>query len=54
MFSPVPNGGQLIEGAESEGGSVDINYAEDSDDSSDDSEESEEVESPPRTKRLTK
>lgn len=54
MFSPVPNTEQLIEGVESDGGSADIIYAEDSEGSSDDSEESEEVESPPCTERRTK
>jgi hypothetical protein len=54
MYSPVPNGDQLIEGNESEGGSVSIDYADDSEDSSDDSEESDAVESPPWTERRSK
>jgi hypothetical protein len=51
MYSPVPNGEQLVEGNESEGGSASIDYADDSENSSDDSEESDEVESPPCTER---
>ena len=54
MFSPVLNGEQLIEGAESEGGSADISYAKESEGGSDGSKESEEVESPPCTERRTK
>ena len=54
MFLPVPNGEQLIEGMESEGGSADIEYTDDNDGSSDASEESEEVESPPHTERRSK
>ena len=54
MYSPMPNGEQHLEGAESEGGSADIEYADDSEDNSDDSNSSEEVESPPCTERRTK
>lgn len=39
---------------ESEGGSADFDYADDSENGSDDSDDSEEVESPPRTERHTK
>jgi hypothetical protein len=45
MLSPVPNGEQLAGGVESEHGSVEGSYAEDSEEESDDSEESGEVES---------
>ena len=54
MYSPVPSGEQPIEGLESEGGSSNIEYANDSEDGSDDSDDSKEVESPPRTKLRTK
>ena len=54
MFSPVPNGEQILEGVESEGNSADISYAEDSEGSSEESEESEDAESPPRTEQRTK
>ena len=48
MYS-MPNGGQHLGGAESEGESADIDYANDSEDISEDSDSSEEVESPPRS-----
>ena len=56
MYSPVPNGGQNVEGVGSEGDSDNISYAEDSEGSSDDSKESEEVKvvSPPRTEGRSK
>ena len=54
MYSPVPNGEQHIGGVESEGGSADIDYADNSEDGSDDCDNSEQVESPPCTKRRTK
>ena len=50
MYSPVPNGDQLVEGTESSGGSADMDYADDSDDS----EGSEEAESPPSTECWSK
>ena len=50
----MPNGEQHLGGAESEGGSTDIEYGDDSEDDSDDSDGSEEVESPPCTERCTK
>ena len=49
MHSPMPNGDQIDVGGEREGGSIDNDYAEDSEGSEDDSEESEEeIEPPPR------
>jgi hypothetical protein len=45
MLSPVPNGAQPAGGAESEHGSVEGSYAEDSEEESDDSGESDEAES---------
>ena len=42
MHSPVPNGDQLNVSGESEGGSINNDYAEDSEGSEDDSGESEE------------
>ncbi|KAI4991381.1 hypothetical protein ZWY2020_039752 [Hordeum vulgare] len=56
MHSPVPNEALLDVGGESEGGSTDIDSAEDSEGSEDDSEESEEeIQSPlctePRSKK---
>jgi hypothetical protein len=54
MYSPVPNKEHHLEGAESEGGSADIEYADDSEDDSDDFDDSEEVESPPCTERRSK
>lgn len=52
--SPVPNGEQPVEGMESDGGSADMDYADDSEDDSEGSDGSEEVESPPRTERRSK
>uniref|UniRef100_A0A8I6X1Z3 Uncharacterized protein n=1 Tax=Hordeum vulgare subsp. vulgare TaxID=112509 RepID=A0A8I6X1Z3_HORVV len=55
MHSPMPNGDQLDVGGESEGGSINIDYAEDSEGSEDDSEESEEeIQPPPRTESRSK
>ncbi|KAI4972862.1 hypothetical protein ZWY2020_003787, partial [Hordeum vulgare] len=48
MHSPMSNRDQVDVGGESEGGSADIDYVEDSEGSEDDSEESEEeIQSPP-------
>ena len=54
MYSAGPNGDQLVEGMVSDGGSADMDYANDSEDDGDDSDDSEEVESPPRTEHRTK
>ena len=54
MYLPVPNGEQHLGGAESEGVSAAIDYADDSDDDNDDSDDDEEVESPPRIEQHTK
>ncbi|KAI4973058.1 hypothetical protein ZWY2020_015047 [Hordeum vulgare] len=53
--SPVPNGEQLDFGGESEGGSADSEYADDSEESEDASEDNEEEEqSPPHREPRTK
>ncbi|KAI4996189.1 hypothetical protein ZWY2020_046780, partial [Hordeum vulgare] len=55
LHSPVPNGEQFNLGGESEGGSVDSEYVDDSEESEDASEDSEEEEqSPPHREPQTK
>lgn len=54
MYSPIPNAEQLFEGAESDGRSANVDYADDSEDGSDDSDDCKEVDSPPCTERRSK
>lgn len=58
MFSPVPNGEVLVGNMESDCGSVEDSYTEDSKDGNNDSDGSDEIESSPsagaRTKRRSK